>query len=343
MKRFIPAYNKLKSLKPKNIFTRRFIIASIFYILLLALYILTNAGASYTATINKVVMIFGHPLPLQTLPGLFTAFSTIVLISFVLFYKKLGFWTSIILLIPRTINLLIGISRFTATSIPGFALTILAYITIILIFSRNQNVEKVEKEHRKEVEEFATEVIGAFANCIDGKDSYTNGHSIRVATYTKMLAKKLGEKPETVSKYYNIALLHDIGKIGIPEAILNKPSKLTEHEYDIMKSHPVRGYEILKDVKIQEALADGAHFHHERYDGKGYPAGLAGENIPWVARIISVADAFDAMSSSRPYREKESMDFIVKELQDCSGTQFDPKVVKAFLDLFNEGAFDYLK
>lgn len=123
--------------------------------------------------------------------------------------------------------------------------------------------------------------------------------------------------------------------------ILTKPGKLTDEEFAIMKSHAARGYEILKDIKIQEDIAAGAH-HHERYDGKGYPDGLSGENIPWVARIIAVADTFDAMSSNRPYRDKLPLTFIVEEIENCAGSQFDPIVVKAFLALYIDGAFSAL-
>ena len=133
--------------------------------------------------------------------------------------------------------------------------------------------------------------------------------------------------------------MHDIGKIGIPDAILQKPGKLTTEEFTVMKSHPKNGYEILKDVQIQEDLAAGAHHHHERFDGKGYPDGLSGQNIPFVARIIAVADTFDAMSSNRPYRKKLPEDYIINEIKNCAGSQFDPAVVQKFLDLYEEGAF----
>ncbi len=190
---------------------------------------------------------------------------------------------------------------------------------------------------------FTNAIIGAFANCVDGKDKYTNGHSARVAKYTRMLAERLGEDHATVEKYYNIALLHDIGKISVPDAILKKPGKLDDEEFAIMKSHAQRGYEILKDVTIQEDLAAGAHYHHERFDGKGYPDGLSGESIPYVARIIAVADTFDAMSSTRPYRKQLPLDYIVEEIQRCSGTQFDPAVVDKFMELYHDGAFDEFK
>lgn len=197
---------------------------------------------------------------------------------------------------------------------------------------------KAQKE-----KEFTNAIIEAFANCIDGKDEYTNGHAHRVAKYTRMLAEQLGEPKETIEKFYNIALLHDIGKIAVPDEILKKPGKLTDEEFAIMKNHAQRGYEILKDVQIQEDLAQGARFHHERFDGKGYPTGLSGESIPWVARIIAVADTFDAMSSTRPYRKKLPLDFIVGEIERCSNSQFDPKVVEAFMALNKEEKFSDLK
>ena len=221
------------------------------------------------------------------------------------------------------------------------------FVTVIIVaclvgllanYGLKLRIKKIEAKTEEE-RKFNKAIIGAFANCVDGKDTYTNGHSRRVAEYTRMLAQKLGEDKHTVDQFYNIALLHDIGKIGIPDIILQKPGKLTDEEFDIMKSHPGRGYLILKDVQIQEDLAAGARYHHERFDGKGYPDGLAGQNIPWVARIIAVADTFDAMSSTRPYRKSLPEDFIIQEIEKCAGTQFDPVVVEKFLELYHEGAF----
>ena len=236
-----------------------------------------------------------------------------------------------------------GIFHFHPSGLPALFVTLIGLVSILLIYRRNETIIRVQERHRKELEDFTNSIIDAFAVCIDGKDSYTNGHSLRVAQYTRMLAQKLGENEETVQKFYNIALLHDIGKIGIPDDILNKPGKLTDEEFEMIKTHPYRGFEILKKVTTQKELADGARYHHERFDGKGYPSRILGNKIPNVARIISVADAFDAMSSTRPYRKKMPMDAIVKEIKDCSGSQFDPQVVKAFLELYDEGAFDNLK
>ena len=211
-------------------------------------------------------------------------------------------------------------------------------VFFIVNLSIKYRIKKIEAKTEEE-RRFNKAIIGAFANCVDGKDEYTNGHSQRVAKYTRMLAERLGADAATVEKFYNIALLHDIGKIGIPDAILQKPGKLTTEEFTVMKSHPKNGYEILKDVQIQEDLAAGAHHHHERFDGKGYPDGLSGQNIPFVARIIAVADTFDAMSSNRPYRKKLPEDYIINEIKNCAGSQFDPAVVQKFLDLYEEGAF----
>ncbi len=319
------------------------VLAILGYILLLAFYFISENCSRMTSTSKEMYTVFNHLLPVASLAGVFSSISTLVLICLVVFYRKVGFYTSIVILAYRIFNLTKGILRFHPTGLPALFVTLIGLVSILLIYQRNERIIRVQERHRKELVDFTNSIIDAFAVCIDGKDSYTNGHSLRVAQYTRMLAKKLGEDEDTIQKFYNIALLHDIGKIGIPDDILNKPGKLTEEEYEIVKTHPYRGYEILKKVKTQKDLVEGAQFHHERFDGRGYPARLAGEKIPLVARIISVADAFDAMSSTRPYRKKMPMDAIVKEIKDCTGSQFDPKISKAFLELYEEGAFDNLK
>jgi putative nucleotidyltransferase with HDIG domain len=186
---------------------------------------------------------------------------------------------------------------------------------------------------------FISELTTAFAKVIDMKDSYTKGHSSRVAKYTAMLARELGCDEETVEKYYRIALLHDVGKIGIPKAVLNKPGKLTEEEYEIIKSHTVKGYDTLKEITIMPELAVGARSHHERPDGRGYPNHLKAAEIPRVAQIIAVADCFDAMYSDRPYRKRMNFDKAVSIIREVSGTQLTPDVVDAFLRLVDKGEF----
>ncbi len=192
---------------------------------------------------------------------------------------------------------------------------------------------KKEKENRMLVRE----IVEAFAKVIDMKDKYTNGHSMRVAEYTAMLATELGYDEDTVEKYRNIALMHDIGKIGIPEEVLNKPGKLTDEEYAVIKSHSALGYETLKGISIMPELATGAGSHHERPDGKGYPRGLAGDEIPRVAQIIAVADTFDAMYSNRPYRKRMNFERVVSIIAEGRGTQLAPDVVDAFMRLVDKG------
>ncbi len=216
-------------------------------------------------------------------------------------------------------------------------LGILLLILIIFVYiqRRLKKLRKKEEENRI----FIREMIEAFAKTIDMKDKYTNGHSTRVAEYTVMLAQELGYDEETVEKYYNIALLHDIGKIAIPPEVLNKPGKLTDEEFKIIKSHSSQGFRVLKDISIMPELAIGAGYHHERPDGKGYPKGLKGDEIPRVAQIIAVADTFDAMYSDRPYRKRMNFDKAVSIIKEVSGTQLASDVVDAFLRLVEKGEF----
>lgn len=192
---------------------------------------------------------------------------------------------------------------------------------------------------QKRDKELTREIIEAFAKVVDLKDSYTQGHSFRVAKYTDMLARELGCDEETVEKYHNIALMHDIGKVGIPDSVLNKPGKLTDEEFGLIKSHAMRGYEVLENISLMPEIAIGARAHHERPDGKGYPLGLHGEELPMVAQIIAVADCFDAMYSNRPYRTRMNFERVVSIIKEVSGTQLSSDVVEAFLRLVEKGEF----
>ena len=193
------------------------------------------------------------------------------------------------------------------------------------------------KRRQAEYRNIINQSLNTFANTIDAKDKYTNGHSQRVAVYSRELARKLKMSKEEQERIYYIALMHDIGKIGIADEILNKPGKLTPEERKVIMSHPAIGGEILKDFTSLPGISEGARYHHERFDGKGYNEGLKGEEIPFFARIICVADSYDAMSSTRCYRKDLDEETIVAELKNNARTQFDPDIVAVMLELIAEG------
>ena len=193
-------------------------------------------------------------------------------------------------------------------------------------------------ERQKHDEMIIEQTMRTIVNFIEAKDASTMGHSLRVAQYSKMLAEKMGFSEDECKRIYYIALMHDCGKIYIPDEILGKPAKLTDQEYEIMKKHTVYGGEILRDFTSIDGIGTGALSHHERYDGKGYPNGIAGEEIPVIARIICVSDAFDAMNSRRCYRSNLAADVILDELKKNKGKQFDPVIVDHLLKLIESGA-----
>lgn len=184
------------------------------------------------------------------------------------------------------------------------------------------------------------ETILAIAKTVDAKDVRTSKHSQRVSEYSAMIAKEYGFTEAEQDNLRKAALLHDIGKIGIPDSVLNKPSRLTDEEYAVMKTHVTRGANILKDFTLIEHVVEGARYHHERYDGKGYPDGLKGEEIPLYGRIIAVADAFDAMTANRIYRKRQDFDYVMGELHKGRGTQFDPELLDIFLKLIEDKKID---
>ena len=209
-------------------------------------------------------------------------------------------------------------------------------VALIFYSIASERIKRYQERHERD-NEIIHESIETFTGFIDAKDTYTNGHSKRVADYTRLIAKEFGYEGEELNHIYYIALLHDCGKIGIPDAVLNKPGKLTDEEFNIIKSHTVRGGEILKSFKSLKDANLGALYHHERYDGKGYPEGKAGEDIPFVARMICVADSFDAMNSNRIYRKLLSKERIIEEIETNKGRQFDPKVADVMLRLLRDG------
>ena len=219
----------------------------------------------------------------------------------------------------------------------------IAYLTWLLVRTQLQkklDLQKKELELARNQIQMGNETIITIARTVDAKDENTSQHSQRVSEYSVMIAEKLGYSKEDQEVLRKTALLHDIGKIAIPDRILNKAGRLTDEEYGVMKSHVLRGAEILKHFTFIEHVDEGALYHHERYDGKGYVNGLKGEEIPLNARIIGIADAFDAMTANRVYRKKLDFDFVLEELRKGRGTQFDPGLVDILLDLLEDGTID---
>ena len=227
---------------------------------------------------------------------------------------------------------------------PYFHIYMLLLLSLILVWFTWLVVQRQLNQQQIQLN-MANETVNAIANAVDAKDVRTHQHSQRVAEYSEMIAEEMNcfkgwHKNKNLSNLKKAAQLHDIGKIGVPDSVLNKVGRLTDEEYVQMKSHVTRGAEILKDFTLVEHAAEGTRYHHERYDGKGYPDGLKGDEIPLFGRIISVADAFDAMTSNRVYRNHMDTDYVINEMKRGRGTQFDPDVLDAFFRLIEKGIID---
>ena len=205
---------------------------------------------------------------------------------------------------------------------------------------RTLDLQRKQLELAERQVQMGNETILAIAKTVDAKDENTSQHSLRVSEYSVLIARELGFDEEECENLRKAALLHDIGKIGIPDRILNKPDRLDDKEYEIMKSHVTRGAEILKDFTLVKNVVDGALYHHERYDGTGYMSGKKGADIPIYGRIIGVADAFDAMTANRVYRKKLDLQHVLQELRNGRGTQFDPEITDIMLRLIRDGKID---
>ncbi len=222
----------------------------------------------------------------------------------------------------------IGIGIIAVLVIGGSAMLLMAIRSVIL--------NRRQKRYRAITEQS----ISAIVNSVDAKDPYTRGHSDRVARYAAEIARRYGLSSLKVSDLYYSALLHDIGKIGIPDDILKKPDRLTPEEYEIIKTHAAIGADIVKDITAIPHIARGIHDHHERYDGNGYPRGLRGSNISLEGRIIGMADAYDAMASARGYNGPQSKAYILSEIRAGAGKQFDPKIAEVVVQMIEDGFFD---
>lgn len=198
-----------------------------------------------------------------------------------------------------------------------------------------KTINKQLHDKNEELERAYLDTIGILRQTVEAKDPYTRGHSDRVSEYSVLIGKKLGLDEKTLHILKIGGLFHDIGKIGIPDSILLKESKLSDEEYSQIKNHPMIGVHMLGDAAIFTDILPIVKHHHERYDGRGYPSQLVGDDIPYVARIAAVADTFDAMTSKRSYRDSLPIDVVRAEIERCSGSQFDPNIAKVFLDIMN--------
>lgn len=210
---------------------------------------------------------------------------------------------------------------------------VLSFFCYLLFILRVRRFKMLRERDRKIIDQS----IQTFINFIDAKDVYTRGHSNRVARYSREIAKRLQFSDDEIENIYYVALLHDVGKVSIPDEILNKNARLTDEEFEIIKNHTIKGADMLKSFVSIPGIIDGALYHHERYDGKGYPSGMKGVSIPLIGRIICVADSYDAMSSNRCYRKKLDDEEILKELNNNAGTQFDPAIVSHMVDMIQDG------
>ena len=264
---------------------------------------------------------------------------SMVLISFSHFQNKQKFER--IIIIEMTMILIIG--AFAESLFGSFAVlrysVVLSLIFYYMFFQSEMYKDEIIEKHIEQTnmtEKFTLQMVMALTRTVDAKDSYTNGHSQRVADYSKTIAKRLNKDAAFQRRIYYMGLLHDIGKIGIPDTIINKTAKLNDEEFAIIKSHPEIGAQVLKTITEMPTLYFGARWHHERYDGKGYPDHLMGDEIPLEARIIAVADVYDAMSSKRSYRDVLPQNVVREELEKAKRTQLDPYLVNIMLEMMNE-------
>ena len=297
---------------------------------------------TYVMFVNRTNLVFVYILPL---------------LAFLMLYHhpKLVLGTGIVAL---ALNLLSVFLRYRAGQINvedtkdveiQIALILLCFGGCYLSTKLFNHIAKENRDYllqlnatNAELENMSLQTIATIAKILDAKDTYTKGHSERVSAYAAQLARELGMGEDEVEDILKIGLLHDIGKVGISDLILNKPGRLTEEEFAAMRQHSVIGSEIIKHVKTIPGLYEGVRHHHERYDGRGYPDGLKGDEIPYIARLIAVCDAYDAMTSNRVYRKHLSLEQVVSELEKGLGTQFDPIVGRKMIELLKEDRIENL-
>ena len=320
----------------KSSFQSRFILSNLFVLFLLAPLIwfmpsLNNLSTPTGVTVNSVDVIFDIWSVGLLLNTIFFILKSdlrlkngLVIATVLLLIKHAIHFFGVIAL--ESLQPIISITDYACLAVYFYAIITTLHKEIIaeLLFFDSEKNRVKEKSHQ--------ETIRALIKSLEAKDEYTRGHSDRVTEYAMVIGQKLGFDKDELTKLYYGAILHDIGKIGISEDILNNPMSLCRDEFDCMKKHPEIGATIVSSIESLKSIATSILYHHERFDGSGYPAGLKGKEIPLHARIISITDAVDAMSSTRTYRSPLTEDNAIRELIAGAGTQFDPELVRVFFD-----------
>ena len=313
-------------------------------------------AACINFVVSVTLQLTGKADFIETLPASHVVLSVTFVAIFVTFIRDMlhggsrGYHLALVGMVIALVSALIEmVSVYFVVTISGLfigtGLVILLFLNLIRTVRSVRNLERLRQKkelesRRRQTERISLQTIKTLSVTVETKNVYTNGHSQRVADYSALIAGALGWDDKRINNLRNAAYMHDVGMIGIPDSIVNKPTRLTEEEYAIIQRHTLIGADILKDITLIEHVADVAHYHHERYDGTGYPEGIAGEEIPIEARIVAVADSYDAMNSKRIYRNALEKEKIIEELESCSGTQFDPVIAELFVRLIREGKVD---
>lgn len=313
-------------------------------------------AACINFVVSVTLQLTGKADFIETLPASHVVLSVTFVAIFVTFIRDMlhggsrGYHLALVGMVIALVSALIEmVSVYFVVTISGLfigtGLVILLFLNLIRTVRSVRNLERLRQKkelesRRRQTERISLQTIKTISVTVETKNVYTNGHSQRVADYSALIAGALGWDDKRINNLRNAAYMHDVGMIGIPDSIVNKPTRLTEEEYAIIQRHTLIGADILKDITLIEHVAEVAHYHHERYDGTGYPEGIAGEEIPIEARIVAVADSYDAMNSKRIYRNALEKEKIIEELESCSGTQFDPVIAELFVRLIREGKVD---
>ena len=321
------------------------------FAVLLAIFAAVSVLLPRASVSGGMIVIGNARLPVTAFTGVLSALGNMCIICLVVYYGRTGFIAAMCaLLIQFPFWLYNTFFRQTLASIPGVAINLLTAIAIILIRSRDRQIVKYQTEEVDQLKErqqlsqrLFEQTVTALVTAIDAKDEYSHGHSLRVAEYAERIAWMMGKSDEECRKVYYAGLLHDVGKLGISDGIINKKSVLTPEEYEIIKQHPVLGDQILSSIRDYPYIRVGAHYHHERYDGTGYPDGLKGREIPEIARIISVADAYDTLSSDRVYRKAMPPQLVREEIIAGAGSQFDPKIAMIMRHMIDLDVENYVQ